>query len=139
MSRLVVFLILFCFGSVGQAQTDTALVRVSMQEQEQAWNRGDLRGFMSAYWNDERLMFIGSKGITYGWKSTLANYERSYNSPDKMGRLAFTILSLDRISADCIYVVGRWQLFRKEPVGGHFSLLWRKVGGKWLIVADHTS
>jgi ketosteroid isomerase-like protein len=27
----------------------------------------------------------------------------------------------------------------EETLGGYFTLTWRKIKGKWLIVADHTS
>jgi ketosteroid isomerase-like protein len=139
MSRSILALCLVVVALAGFSQSDTALVRSRMLEQEQAWNRGDLRGFMQPYWNDEKLMFIGSKGITYGWKSTLANYERSYPTKEKMGELKFNILHLELLSPDQIYVIGRWQLKRDQPVGGHFSLLWRKINGSWVIVSDHTS
>jgi ketosteroid isomerase-like protein len=37
-------------------------------------------------------------------------------------------------------VIGSWNLTRdKGNVGGYFSLLWRKINGKWKIVIDHTS
>lgn len=129
---------LFVFGLV-KAQTDTAQIRLLMKHQEAAWNKGDLLAFMDSYWNDERLKFIGSKGVTYGWKNTLANYQRSYDSKEKMGQLGFTLLSLEQLSEDYVFVTGRWNLQRAQPVGGHFSLLWRKLEGKWVIIADHTS
>ncbi|MBK6521993.1 MAG: hypothetical protein IPG08_06510 [Sphingobacteriaceae bacterium] len=47
-----------------------------MKLQEKAWNDFDIDGFMKYYWNNDSLMFIGSKSITYGWKQTLANYKR---------------------------------------------------------------
>jgi ketosteroid isomerase-like protein len=139
MSRAFLFMLMTLLSLLSYSQSDSSQIRLRMQEQEQAWNRGDLREFMSPYWNDERLMFIGSKGITYGWKNTLANYERSYSTREKMGQLSFTILSIQLLSADHAFVTGKWQLERGQPIGGHFTLLWRKIGGKWVIVADHTS
>jgi ketosteroid isomerase-like protein len=139
MSRVfLIAVFLFVLGLV-KAQTDTAQIRQLMQYQETAWNNGDLLAFMAYYWNDERLKFVGSKGVTYGWKNTLANYQRSYDSKEKMGKLGFTLLSLEQLSGDYIFVTGRWNLQRAQPVGGHFSLLWRKLEGKWVIIADHTS
>lgn len=139
MSRVFILLILVLSCGLALAQSDTVQIRRQMEQQEQDWNRGDLVGFMSSYWNDEQLKFIGSKGITYGWKSTLANYQKSYDSKEKMGQLQFTLLSMEQLSADAVYVTGKWQLLRNSPVGGHFTLLWRKIAGKWVIVADHTS
>ena len=39
-------------------------------------NAGDIEGFMEGYIKSDDLKFVGSKGITYGWKQTLENYKR---------------------------------------------------------------
>ena len=37
-------------------------------------------------------------------------------------------------------LVGKWHLKRKEDdLGGHFTLLWKKIDGEWKIVVDHSS
>jgi ketosteroid isomerase-like protein len=37
-------------------------------------------------------------------------------------------------------MLGEWRLEREvEPVGGNFTLVFRKVDGRWLIIHDHTS
>jgi len=110
-----------------------------MQEQETAWNQGDIESFMQHYWHNDSLQFIGKKGITYGWQKTYDNYKKSYPTKEAMGLLKFKILQANLLANDAIYVVGSWQLSKESPVGGHFTLLWRKIGGKWLIVSDHTS
>jgi hypothetical protein len=48
-------------------------INQAMQAQQDAWNRGDVEAFMQYYWNDDSLLFIGLKGPTYGWKTTLVN------------------------------------------------------------------
>jgi len=36
--------------------------------------------------------------------------------------------------------VGKWHLTRSiGDVGGHFTLLFKKVKNRWVIVADHSS
>ena len=37
-----------------------------MRLQEEAWNAGDLEGFMQGYWKSDSLMFIGKDGMTHG-------------------------------------------------------------------------
>lgn len=111
-----------------------------MYEQQVAWNKGDLDEFMLSYWNSDSLKFIGKSGITYGWKSTLANYKKNYPDKSTMGELTFTIISVDELSKTGCYVIGKWNLKReKGDVGGYFTLLWKKIDGKWVIVIDHTS
>jgi ketosteroid isomerase-like protein len=111
-----------------------------MADQELAWNRGDLEGFMQGYWHSDSLRFIGSRGLTYGWQQTLDNYKKGYPDTDAMGKLKFTILSVEQLSKRSAYVIGKWHLTRKAgDLEGHYTLLWKKVKGAWVIVADHSS
>lgn len=111
-----------------------------MAVQETAWNQGDLEGFMDGYWRSDSLRFIGSKGLTYGWQSTLNNYKKSYPNPEAMGKLKFTILAVEKLSKHAAFVIGKWHLSRKAgDLSGQYTLLWRKIKGKWVIVADHSS
>lgn len=120
------------------AQSTT--IRRIMAAQEVAWNRGDLAAFMDGYWQSDSLRFIGSRGLTYGWQTTLDNYRKSYPDRETMGTLKFTILSVEKLSRRSAYVIGKWQLTRsKGDLSGHYTLLWKKINGKWVIVADHSS
>jgi len=111
-----------------------------MDDQQQAWNSGDLDGFMKSYWKSDSLRFIGKRGITYGWQSTLDNYKKSYPDRDAMGRLQFTNLTMEQVGDSSAYVIGKWELFRAaDTLSGHYSLLWKKQNSTWLIVADHSS
>lgn len=125
------------FGVSAQKQVKNVLSL--MQLQEKSWNNGDIPGFMQHYWNNDSLKFIGSKGITYGWQKTLDNYLKSYPTNEAMGTLKFTIIEASQLSKESIYIIGKWELVKEKPLGGHFTLLWKKINGKWVIVADHTS
>ncbi len=111
----------------------------NMKAQEVAWNSADIKGFMTYYWQSDSLKFIGSKGITYGWKKTYDNYVKSYPTKEAMGILNFTIKEATQLSVTSIYVIGQWKLNKQKTVGGYFTLLWKKINGNWVIVADHTS
>jgi ketosteroid isomerase-like protein len=104
-----------------------------------AWNNADIKGFMDHYWNSDSLMFIGSKGVTYGWQKTYDNYVKNYPNKEAMGILKFTIIKTEQLSKTSIYIIGKWELEKEKPAGGHFTLLWKKINSKWVIVADHTS
>jgi ketosteroid isomerase-like protein len=129
------------YASLTSAQTgDHHAIRQIMADQELAWNKGNLEAFMAGYWKSDSLRFIGSKGLTYGWQKTLANYQISYPDPDAMGKLTFTILSVEKLSKRSAFVVGKWYLARKVgDLSGHYTLLWKKLDGKWVIVSDHSS
>lgn len=133
-------LILLCAVISMTAQRDEARIKAIMAEQEKAWNRGDLEGFMAGYWKSDSLRFIGSRGLTYGWQQTLDNYKKGYPNRDAMGVLKFTILSVEKQSAKSAFVVGKWELTRKAgDLSGYYTLLWKKIKWQWVIVADHSS
>lgn len=141
MKRYVFLLMVFC-SLTAFAQKKGAAFEVAevMKAQEKAWNNFDIDGFMAHYWNNDSLMFIGSKGITYSWKQTLANYKKNYNSKELMGVLSFTNYKFEVLSKEAVYVIGKWQINRNETqIGGHYTLLWKKINNKWVIVCDHTS
>lgn len=139
MNRLIILFTFIFLGAFAQAQSPDQFVREAIRLQEMAWNKGDVEGFMDGYWQNDSLKFIGSKGITYGWTKTLANYKKSYPTQTEMGTLSFELIEVKTLSSDAVYVVGKWSLQREKPIGGHFTLLWRKMNGKWVIVSDHTS
>lgn len=127
--------------SKGIAQTrDEKAILAILDNQTKAWNSGDLDKFMVGYWENDSLMYIGKSGVTYGYKSTLASYKRNYGDTARMGKLTFTLLHVNKIESQSYYVVGKWQLVRSAGnVGGHYTLLFRKIKGQWVIVADHSS
>lgn len=118
----------------------TLIMRLLMN-QKNAWNEGNLEQYMQGYWKNDSLSFIGKRGITKGWQATLDTYKKSYPDKASMGELQFNILKIELLSPTAAYVVGKWDLTRKEKgnIGGHFSLLLRKLNKKWVIVSDHSS
>lgn len=136
---LVFTICYLCSFAQKNLKGDLKTVSNIMSAQQLAWNNGDIKGFMGFYWNNDSLKFIGSKGLTYGWQKTLDNYIKSYPDKATMGVLKFTILSSEQLSITSIYVIGKWELDKEKPSGGHFTLLWKKIDNKWVIVADHTS
>lgn len=121
------------------SQNEVARVLENMNAQEKAWNEGNIEAFMKHYWNNDSLKFIGKSGITYGWQKTLDNYKKSYPTKADMGLLTFSIKEATLLSPESIYLIGQWQLKKDKPAGGYFTLLWKKIKGDWVIVADHTS
>ena len=119
-----------------------AAVRAVLDQQVEAWNRGDLEAFMSGYWNSPDLVFQSGSTLTRGWQATRERYRRRYQAEGKeMGRLRFENLDVQPLSPDAAFIRGRWHLTMKdgsEP-GGLFTLLARRIDGQWKIVHDHTS
>jgi len=137
------FLLLFSLlaGVVCFSQSkDEQAIRKLLSHQTEAWNRGDLEGFMQTYWKSDSLMFIGSSGVTWGWQNTLNNYKKGYPDTATMGKLSFNILQVKKLSNKNYFVVGKWMLKRSVgDVSGHYTLLMEKKKGRWVIIADHSS
>ena len=134
-------LILFFSSYQSFAQSkDEAAVRDLLNEQTKAWNAGDKKAFMEGYWKNDSLMFIGKSGVTYGWQNTLDKYEINYPDTATMGKLHFDLIEVKRLSAIYFYVTGKWYLSRSiGDISGHYTLLLRKIKGRWYIVTDHSS
>lgn len=139
MKPIIFIFLLLNLTCKGQTHKQIELVLSHLQSQQQAWNDGNIDGFMTYYWNNDSLKFIGSKGITYGWQKTLDNYKKSYPNKEAMGKLQFTILEHTQVGKNYIYIIGKWNLQKEKPANGHFTLLWKKIKNKWVIISDHTS
>lgn len=135
----VIFCISFSLASFSQTN-DEAAIRNVMNAQVKAWNNGNIDAFMQTYWKSDSLLFVGSSGPTYGWQTTLEHYKQRYPNTVAMGKLDFDILQVKLLSLDHAFVLGKWHLTRSiGNIGGHFTLLFRKIKGQWFIIADHTN
>jgi len=121
------------------ARTEAA-IRAVLDAQRDAWNRGDIEGYMDGYDRSPQTEFVGADEITRGWQTVLDRYKKKYDSREKMGVLTFSDLEITVLSKDAALVLGRWHLKRAtdEP-HGTFSLVFRKTKAGWRIVHDHTS
>jgi ketosteroid isomerase-like protein len=115
-------------------------VRAVLTAQQEAWNRGDIAGYMDGYERSEKTVFVSGDSITRGWQTVLDRYRKRYDSREKMGRLSFSELEITPIARNSAIVVGRWELKRAgdEP-HGRFTLIFKKTNHGWRIVHDHTS
>ena len=140
MRTVLLLPLVFLSARILAQDTDEKTVIGILESQTICWNRGDLECFMEGYWKSDSLMFIGKSGINYGWEATLENYRKGYPDREAMGKLTFDLKSVRTIGGETIFVVGQWHLQRSiGDLQGHFSLIWEKHEGKWVIVADHSS
>ena len=109
--------------------------------QRDAWNRGDLDGYMAGYEHSGELVFTSGSKIRRGWQETYDKYRAKYGGDRAtMGKLGFEILGVQALGADGAIVLGRWQLTETPAAGaGVFSVALRRMGAGWRIVHDHTS
>lgn len=132
------FLLLGC--STSNFEQDKKEIIAVMDLQAQCWSRGDIDGFMDGYWKSDSLRFLGRRGLSKGWQTTLDNYKKSYPDKSAMGKLVFNYISFEPMNEKQMFVVGKWALEReKDTLGGYYSLLWQKFDGEWKVIFDHTN
>lgn len=139
--KTALFSVLLFITAMASAQkSEETKIRQLLTAQTEAWNRGNIEGFMQTYWKSDSLMFIGKSGVTRGWQPTLENYKKGYPDTASMGKLSFDIITVKRLSPDYFFVVGKWMLKRSiGDISGHYNLLLQKINGRWVIIADHSS
>lgn len=117
-----------------------AAVDSVLDAQVASWNRGDIEGYMEGYWKSDSLLFTSGSRIRRGWRETLEKYSASYDSPEKMGTLAFSGLEYYFLPPDAAWVFGHWELERAgDHPRGVFTIILKKFPAGWRIVHDHTS
>jgi ketosteroid isomerase-like protein len=131
---------LFTVFNVSAQKSEKDLILKLLENQRQAWNKGDIKEYMQGYNQSDSLLFVGKSGPQYGWNNTLNNYKKSYPNKSAMGYLSFDIKEIKMISADHAFVLGAWHLKRgKDDPKGYFTLLVKKIKGQWKVIADHSS
>jgi uncharacterized protein (TIGR02246 family) len=124
------------------AQTSEAKQTIEkvLTVQVQAWNRGDIPKFVTTYAED--CIFVG-KQVLQGRSKLLARYQKTYSSPESIGRLTFQNLMVRQLDAQVATAIGEWHIDRPAasggPTGGIFSLVLQLRNGAWEIVLDHTA
>jgi ketosteroid isomerase-like protein len=119
---------------------DHPQIRAVLDAQVEAWNAGDLEGFMQGYWKSDELAFSSPASTTRGWQATLDGYRKRYPTREAMGRLRFEDLAIARTGPKAAEVSGRFIL--ETAAGrksGRFFLHMRELDGTWVIVRDHTT
>ena len=128
-------------AGTGREQDESAIRQV-LDRQTEAWNTGDLEGYMQGYRKSPDLTFYSGGTITSGWEATLARYRKRYQSEGKeMGRLDFPEEAIDLLGPDAALVRGRWRLALSggKEMSGLTTVILKRLPEGWRIVHDHSS
>lgn len=137
---LLILIFAFSLSSVAQSKEDKAQILAVMKAQEKAWSNNDLEGFMDGYWKSDSLKFYGRNGVTSGWQKTLANYKKNYPTKNHSGTLSFKINDFSKINKGAYFIMGEYHLERAiGDADGIFMIIFKKIKGKWKIIADTSS
>jgi ketosteroid isomerase-like protein len=139
LTAAILILCLFSCTNKHFEQDKKAIITI-MDTQAKCWSNGDIEGFMDGYWKSDSLRFLGRRGLTKGWQTTLNNYKKFYPDRQTMGTLKFNYISFEQMNDKNMFVVGKWTLEReKDSLSGYYSLLWGKIDGQWKVIFDHTN
>ena len=127
--------------SRGQGRSARAEARALLLRQQDAWNAGDLEGFMTGYWDSEDLTFFSGGKVEKGYAALLTRYRKNYQSEGKeMGKLTFSELDIMPMGADDALARGRGKVVTSEEAfDGLFTLALHRFAGGWKNTHDHTS
>ncbi len=139
MKYVLSYLILFFSFNV-YAITVEAEMHAVMDQSANTWNRGDLNTFLIIYKKSDDTRYISTNIIT-GYENISKRYFETYSNHQKMGKLAFTIDDVKKLSDQYRFVIGKYHLARNNlpDANGVFTLLFEKVGNDWKVIVDHTS
>ena len=119
-----------------------AAIRKVIAEQEAAWNRQDLEGFMAGYWHSQELTFFSGAHESKGWQAALDRYKKNYQGAGhEMGKLEFANLRIEMLGLEAAFVRGEFHLTMSDGKTPHglFTLVFRKFPEGWRIVHDHSA
>ena len=65
----------------GEQRSDhfVAEIRAVIQAQQEAWNRGDIDGFMNGYARSKSTIFVSEDTVTRGWQTVRDRYKKKYS------------------------------------------------------------
>src|SRR3984893_10747199 len=103
-------------------------IRAIIQAQQEAWNRGDIDGFMNGYARARSTIFVSEDTVTRGWQTVRNRYKKKYSDRAKMGTLTFSDLEITPLGPEAAVALGRWTLKRaKDEPHGRFTLIFRTI------------
>lgn len=115
-------------------------IQAVLNAQRDAWNKGDIEGYMDGYDRSDSTVFVSGDSVTHGWKTVLERYKKGYDTREKMGELTFSDLEINFLNKDTAVVIGRWLLKRaNDEPHGRFTLIFKNTKAGWRIIHDHTS
>ena len=97
---------------------------------------------MGCYEHSASTRFVGAGGVVVGYDAIENMYASTYKKPwASLGKLTLKVIEVKDLGSQYAFVIARYHL--KPDTGaevtGLSTLLFHKVGDRWLINSDHSS
>src|ERR1700692_1987034 len=87
------------------AEADKKQILNVISRMQEAWNRGDFRGYMEGFKNPD-VIFVSGGRFQDGWQGTLEHYIRDYGgSPEMRGTLRFFDIRIEMLAPDAAQLI----------------------------------
>jgi len=141
MKRLALLLLAVLWVPAAFGADAVAEITAMLHEQDAAWTRGDLDGFMKPYDDTGELAFMTSDGPLRSYQALKERYEKRYKTgANDFGKLTFSDLQVELLAPDVARAYGKWMVEQKDKtLSGWFTLILKKTATGWKIIHDHSS
>jgi hypothetical protein len=128
-------------GAEDQDAEFEARVEEILQLSADAWNAGDLEGFMVHYERAPTTTYIGSSGLLVGYDSIRGRYAPGFEPGAARDSLRFESIRTRRLEQRFGVATARYVLHRdgETTSTGPFTLVLMQVEGVWKIIHDQSA
>lgn len=118
----------------------TISIKAMIDAQGDAWNKGNLNAYMAYFWQSSETKHIFNEQVSTGWEAINERLQAKFADPALMGKISYRDLEINVITKDRAIAAARWRYEVGDfAMDGYFTILVRKIDGRWLIVHDHSS
>ena len=118
-----------------------ALIQKELDAMLVAWNRDDLDAHIAAY--ADSATWTTATGLLHGKAAIKQTLIRSFQRGNELlGELSFGKSVFRRLSDDVMVTNGSFTVSKLpsgKDINGQATLIWKRIGGRWQIVHDHSS
>jgi hypothetical protein len=135
-----------CGGFAGRGEPVEPAVLAGAVDQlltrsAEAWNGGDLEGFIGWYKRGPETTFLGSSGLTHGWEAIRDRYADRFGPGAARDSLRFENLETRPLAAGLGLATARYVLFQEDSVTatGVFTIVVEQTPDGWRIIHDQSN
>lgn len=133
---MLVLLVCACVAHADESESVKDVFRAGSE----AWNRGDVDGYLDTYAAEGPVRWVSGARIISGRRAIADAFRSRFPTPEAMGVLTTRNLQVDILTATDALVFGEWhQQLGADMRSGVFTVHLKRFDHGWAIVSDHSS